>query len=98
MTKYAVVIYCKEHYHGNDLVTKKDERVIVTNGEWGDTSSDFDPNDIDKDVKIFATKESAEKFAKKWKGHPSYYNPSGQFEIIELEPVTVQKIIGYKKK
>ena len=94
---FAVVIFCKEIRNSTgEIVTHENDQVIVTKGEWGDTSEEYLPNDIEKDVKIFFSEKDAIKFARKWKGHPSYYMPNGKFEIIRIEPITKKIVVGYK--
>jgi hypothetical protein len=46
--------------------------------------------------KIFPTKEAAEEFASRWKGHPWWCIPSGKHEILEVTEKTETVVIGYE--
>lgn len=57
-----------------------------------------DTNTIPGCAKTFDTYAEAEKFIKRWKGHPWYCVPNGEYEIVEVVPrmVTVQQ--GMERK
>lgn len=55
-------------------------------------------SDLPKDVKVFKTKESAERFMKTWKGHPWYYSPNGEFAVIEVVQKYKKIFDGYEVK
>lgn len=46
--------------------------------------------------KLFDTAEKAKAFVSKWKGHPWYCIPSGEYSIIEVEPVHERVLSGYR--
>jgi hypothetical protein len=86
-------------YNGH-ILTQEDERFFVTNEEGGwveatSTSVKFVERlerkigVVPKEIKVFKTREAAEKFGKRWKGHPWYVQPK-DFEVIELAPVTAR--------
>jgi hypothetical protein len=47
---------------------------------------------------LFNTYNEAEEFAKRWKGHPHWCKPSVGYEIVEVDSVYRQELIGYKRK
>jgi hypothetical protein len=81
-------------------MTKESERFWVCNIEpagWvpaTGTSLSFS-KDPPRDIKTFKTRDAADKFAKKWKGHPWWVVPKSH-EVVELEPV--YKVDCYKVK
>ena len=100
MTKYAVVVQCKEAKAvSGTTMCEEGTEVIIEKGEWGDTSYPITSSrGIVAGVKTFDSYEAAEKFAKKWDGHPWYYTPNGQYRIVELEKQYKQVFVGYKIK
>ena len=85
-----------------NIVTKNGEKLLVINDpeNWVEATSrslNFYKNEnLPKDVKTFDSHETAERFAKRWKGHPWYCKPSGKFEILEIKPVYEQVLKGYE--
>lgn len=71
-------------------ITEEGHRVWVCEEEGGwveaTATSTFLYKNPPKDVKTFITSDAAEKFIKKWKGHPWYHVPNGVYEIIEVKP------------
>lgn len=89
---YVIKTQCKEAISeiGPTSITKEGDWVWVCNEEGGwveaTATSTFLYKNPPKDVKTFSTSDAAEKFIKKWKGHPWYYVPNGVYQIIEVEP------------
>lgn len=100
MTKYAVIVQCKEAKAlSGTIMCEEGTEVIIEKGEWGDTSYPITSSrGIGTTVKTFTTYEAAEKFAKEWDGHPWYYKPNGKYRIVELEKQYKQVFSGYKIK
>lgn len=70
-------------------LTKNGERfwVTVEPEGWVDATSvrvDWVKEKVPYDLKTFPTREAAERFAKKWKGHPWWCNPNGNYEVVEV--------------
>lgn len=100
--KFSVIVACKEAISANGhVVTRQAEKRWVCNSEggWVEATSQgfFGYSEIPGDVKAFASREDAEKFARRWKGHPWYCQPTGEFEVIELEPVMVTRQCGWRR-
>jgi len=104
-TRYAVIVDSKEALTGADVpnrvMTKEGERFWATIEREGwveATSASFKEGLIPADVKTWETSDAAEEFAKRWKGHPWWCVPNGNYEIVELLPnmVLVQK--GWMEK
>ena len=99
---YAVVVESSEARSGSPgepIMTKEGEKFIVVNQPegWVEADSRHWSGKVPADAKVFKTPEAAEKFAKRWKGHPWWVKPNGNFEVIEVEPVFESKFAGYKK-
>jgi hypothetical protein len=97
---YAIRVWSDEARSaapGKPVVTEKGTRFWVTNEPegWVPASSVWDSGTVPGDIKTFMYYEDAEKFAKKWKGFPWWCKPI-DYEIIEVEPVYREVIIGYK--
>lgn len=72
--------------------------VCIEEGGWVEAtgmSCDFERG-IPKDIKTFDTKEDADRFIKRWKGHPWYYKPNEEYEIIEVIPKYKQVQDGWE--
>lgn len=79
------------------LMTQEGERFWVTLDYWGDTSSRCDDaSKVPGDVKLFETEEAAATFAKKWKGHPWWCKPRGEFQVVKVEAVYQPVLSGYR--
>lgn len=88
--------------HKDSVVTKDGEKVWVVKepdgGVEATSRSVYFDSEPPQDYKTFATYEAAEKFIKCWKGHPWYYTPNGNYEIIEVEQKYKQVADGFQKK
>ena len=102
---FIVVVESKEarsSYKDNPILTYEGDRFIVLEDDEGwveATSTIFINDEIPRGAKLFDTEKDAAKFAKRWKGHPWWCRPNGNYEIIEVIPKTetVIKIIGYER-
>lgn len=103
---YILVVHGKEVKSGDGTpLAKEDEEFLVTEEADGwveATSTSFRwalqvCGGIPGGVKVFDTKEDAEKFAAKWKGHPWWCKPNGKFEVIEVKPKYNQILVGYER-
>lgn len=102
---FAVIVESCEARSGyNDsIMTKAGDKFLVTvepEGWVEATSSQWNgslrnSNGFPHKPKMFDSREAAEKFAKRWKGHPWWCRPNGNFDIIEIEPVFKQVPDGY---
>ena len=84
-----------------------DGSIIGREGEWYLVCDDHDGwveadsmryenGNIPTCVKKFKTPEIAQKFAKRWKGHPWWCKPNGVYKVISMEPKYETRTIGYK--
>jgi hypothetical protein len=102
---FVIKTECKQANSGTkekSLVTREGEKVWVVKEPDGwveatSTSIHLYP-EPPQDCKTFETYAAAEKFIKRWKGHPWYYVPNGNYEIIEVEPKYKQVVNGFQKK
>lgn len=82
----------------NSPITYEGDRFIVTIDpeHWVEADSQHFNGEIPPHAKIFDTFNEAEKFAKRWGGHPYWCKPNGNYEIIEVQPKFGEpQIIGY---
>lgn len=99
--KYGLIVTSKEAVSSDGVVLTRDGArywVVDECGGWVDatsTSTEWDTGKVPDDLKTFRTREAAEKFGQRWKGHPWYVQPR-DFEVIEVEARYVQK--GWKIK
>ena len=96
---FCVIVESKEARSGskgNPIITRAGEKFVVINGRRGITSQNF-VDVMPTDTLPFSTREEAEKFAMSWKGHPWYCIPSGKYEVVEVEPIYKQVLVGYRK-
>lgn len=100
---FVVFFKCKQALAFDKKVLTKEGQLAVVMEEpegWVPATSAavHSTADIPRGVQIFLSKEKADTFMKKWKGHPWYYVPNGEYEVIEVVPrmVTVQK--GWEHK
>ena len=68
---------------------------------WVEASSSrvsYNEGAVPVDLKTFETRDKAETFARRWKGHPWWCSPNGTFEVVEVVPrqVVEAKIVGYE--
>jgi hypothetical protein len=102
---YGVIVTSKEAKSGaagNPVMTAEGERfwATVEPGGWVEASSSRVRDDSPPgDPLVFKTREQAEEFAKRWKGHPWWCVPSGQYEIVPLavKTTTHARITGYRR-
>ncbi len=101
-TRYAIIVRGKEQLaYDKTVMTRDGERFWVMNDHdgWVDASSVHWTSDgaVPADVKTFESKEAADRFARRWKGHPWWCSPKpGEHEIVAIEPVFEQRRVGYK--
>jgi hypothetical protein len=105
---YGVIVTSKEAKSGakgNPVMTKEGERFWATVDPegWVEASSsrvNVTGESPPGDPLIFKTRERAEEFAKRWKGHPWWCIPNGQYEIVPLvaKTVTDPRITGYERQ
>lgn len=106
--KYAVIVTSLEARSGVNLqpvVTEAGRKFWVLNEPDGwveATSIQVDhpfhkDGSLPSDLKVFDTHEDAEAFARRWKGHPWWCRPNGEFEIVTVEPNTRQVVDGYRR-
>ena len=100
---FAVIVHSKEMLaYDKSIMTKEGERfwATVDREGWVEASSSRARvnEGVPGDVMTWPTREDAEKFARRWKGHPWWCSPNGTFEIVELIPrkVIETKIVGYE--
>lgn len=100
---YALIVEGKEALSANgNIFTTEGEKFWVCNEPDGwveATGINVNRGDtkIPGDVKTFKTRVAAEKFAKRWEGHPWWVNPNGNFEVIEIKPRYKQVRDGYER-
>jgi hypothetical protein len=101
--KYVVFFECKEKIsQSGAIVTAEGTLAVVINEPdgWVEATSRRvnTTEQIPGDVKLFETEEAAVAFIKRWKGHPWYFVPSKNFEVVAVAPkmVTVQQ--GWERK
>ena len=92
---FVVIVSSKEAksgVEGNPVITRDGERfvVLVEPGGWVEaTSCRYNQGDVlPPDAKTFKTLASAKQFARRWKGHPWWVVPDGNFEIIQVKRIT----------
>jgi hypothetical protein len=100
---FVIKTECREARSSDKtIITQEGTKVWVINERdgWVEATSTHVSiwKDIPVDVKTFDTYDGAEKFIKRWKGHPWYFVPNGNYEIIEVEEKFKQVVIGYEKK
>jgi hypothetical protein len=99
---FGIIVTGKEARSGNperSIVAQAGEKfwVCTERDGWVDATSlrCTDPKAVPGDIKIFKTTECAEKFAKKWKGHPWWCQPD-TYEVVELHAKTKVVVTGYE--
>ena len=100
---FAVIVHSKQTLaYDKSIMTKAGERfwATVDREGWVEASSSrmLSEDRVPGDVMTFKARNAAEKFARRWKGHPWWCSPNGTFEIVELVPrkVIKTKIVGYE--
>lgn len=97
--RFAVVVTCKEARSSDkSVITKAGERRLVMKepGGWVEATSQGFVGAFPLDTKTFPTAEEAHGFAERWKGHPWYCVPNGEFEIFAITPLYTQSLAGYE--
>lgn len=99
---FALIVTSKEALASDRYVmTKAGDRFWVLNEPegWVEATSTRFVNRrlVPGDLKLFKTVASAERFAKRWRGHPWWCQPDGKnYEVVSVTPVTETRIVGYK--
>lgn len=92
---FIVRFQCK----GVANVTKKGAKCWLLNEPDGwvpATACDAEYfKEIPKTIKVFDTVEDATEFMRSWGGHPWYYTPNGDFEVIEVKERFEKVFVGY---
>jgi hypothetical protein len=106
MSKFVLIVESKEARSGydNSVLTKAGDKFLVTiepegwveatSSRW--TGSLNESNGFPIRAKLFDSKDAAVKFGKRWKGHPWYCKPNGNFQVIEVKPIFKQVLDGYE--
>ncbi len=85
---------------GNQILTREGDKFIALLDEsgWVEASSIKYDGLIPMNAKTFATKESAEEFARRWKGHPWWCRPNGNYKVLEVQEIAVieRRVVGYE--
>lgn len=103
--KYALQVQGAETRNANgEIIGEEGEWywVLEDREKWVAASSIsvnsmFSRGTIPADALLFSSAEKAAQFARKWKGHPWWCRPNGNFLAVAVKPVTVQRVIGYRK-
>lgn len=102
MKKFIIIVTSLEarsESTGNPIITPAGTRFVVVNEPegWVEASSIwYTDGKIPVSAKLFDTVEEAKKFAQRWKGHPWWCKPSGEFKIIEVEKTYREIFSGYR--
>jgi hypothetical protein len=103
---FVLIVSSKEArsgVEGNPVMTQAGDRfvVVVEPEGWVEaTSRSYDANNvISPDAKIFRTVSGAAKFARRWKGHPWYCIPDGNFEVVPVQRITRSEkhTVGFRR-
>ena len=94
--RYAVIVRSAE---AEPLTTHGDLFVVLDEPEhWVEATSTYftEGELLPSDLKIFRTREEADEFGKRWKGHPWWVVPF-QYFVIEVKPIeeTTVTTVGY---
>lgn len=101
MSQFVIFFRCKEALSKCKAVVTRERElaaVMVEPEGWVEATAWAVPDTktIPGCAKTFNSHESAEKFIKRWKGHPWYYVPNGEYEIIEVVPRMVRVQQGFE--
>lgn len=94
---FVIQVVCKEvKAYDKSILTKDGATAWVSeiDGGWVPATGYF-CDEIPKEILSFRTYQSAEKFAKKWDGHPWYCVPKS-FKIFEVKAVTKEVFSHYE--
>lgn len=96
--KYVIIYECKEATSGQGIqLTKAGEKVLVTNSEWGVTTSPVPlSGSFPEYVKIFESEEAGHAFMKTFDGHPWYAICNGNYQVVQVAPRTITLQHGWK--
>lgn len=104
MSAFAVIFKAKETRSGlpgNPVVTRAGSEFIVAiePDGWVEATSLHVPlsKELPEDLKTWKTADEAERFMKRWKGHPWYARPES-WRVIEVEEITKTVVTGYREK
>jgi hypothetical protein len=96
MKKFVLIVESEEARSGyNDsVVTRNGDKFLVTLEPegWVEATSEawsgspYSKRAFPNSVKVFNSEEDAVKFAKRWKGHPWWCVPNGNYKVIEVIP------------
>lgn len=101
--KYVLRVQSKEAWSqvsGPPITNEGDWFWVIDEPEgWVPASSvrSQDAERIPAGAKAFDSKEQAEAFAKKWKGHPWWCRPNRNYQVFKVMPVFKQIRIGWEK-
>lgn len=97
-SKYAVIFSAKEaRATDGTLITPKGRQFVVVKEADGwvpATSSIFNADRLPLDLKTWKSLAEAEKFMRKWAGHPWYASPE-TFKTVKVHEVYELKLAGY---
>lgn len=94
---YAVIVHSAKVLYSDGSVASEEGdpywAIIEPEGWVEATSVRAIGGGVPTDVKTWASRDAAEKFAQNWKGHPWWLAPRGTYEIVPIEPkmVVIQK-------
>ena len=104
MKKFVLIVESKEARsgHNDTVMTRNGDKFLVTLEPegWVEATSEiwsdlYSKRGFPNSVKVFNSEEDAVKFAKRWKGHPWWCVPNGNYEVIEVTPRFRQVPDGY---
>ena len=96
--RYIVVYECKEAMSTDgSVLTGNGEKALLCdepNSRVPATGTYYDGSNKNISVwaKHFSSEHKAHEFMKKYKGHPWYYIPNGNYEVIKINPVYRQVV------
>lgn len=98
--QFAIIAIAREVKSADGNIMARDgERFWLENEQWIDaTGARFDRYPDGRgsaSLKTFTSRDDAEAFAKKWKGHPWWVKPKS-FEVVEVEPL-FEVVTGYRR-
>lgn len=105
MSRYVVLVQSREARSGTagrPIMTADGEWfvVVVEPEGWVEATSQSYKlgHPIPADAKPFFSKEAAERFAQRWKGHPWWCEPNGNYQVLEVKPkIRVERhVVGYE--
>jgi hypothetical protein len=102
---YALIVHGKEQKsQSGTVMSKKGQRFWVCREPdgWVEATStmvddSFLGGKLPRDLKTFTTEDAAKSFAKRWKGHPWWCVPNGEFEVVKVTPKFQQVPDGFTR-